>query len=60
MDRNAEAGNSLEECYPLDAETDKNSLQLLKEKIKSLQEIISPNIEDINFNVVFEKINFSK
>lgn len=52
--RKAENGESLRECYPLDATTDKNSIALLKNKIRLLEENIIPNIEKINFKVALQ------
>jgi len=51
---NAESGESLEECYPLDATTDKDSIELLKKKIQLLEQKIVPNIEEINFKVALQ------
>jgi hypothetical protein len=40
---------SLEEVYPLDSDTSEASIQMLKERLKFLQDEILPNIEDLSF-----------
>jgi len=52
-----ENSESIEECYPLDANQDKNSIELLKRKVKLLREKILPNIKDIEFNAVLNNGN---
>ena len=52
---NAESGDSLEECYPLDATTDIDSINLLKKKIKLLEQKIASNIDEINFKVALQQ-----
>lgn len=47
----AENDESLEDCYPLDAQTDKISIDLLKKKIEFLENKIIPNIEEISFEI---------
>ena len=45
----AESGESLNDCYPLSASTDLNSIELLKKKVALLQQKILPNIDDVNY-----------
>lgn len=52
---NAERDESLEECYPLDATTDKDTIELLKKKIELLEQKIVPSIEEINFSVALQQ-----
>jgi hypothetical protein len=52
----AESGESIEDCYPLQASTDKESINLLKRKVARLKAEISQNIDDLRFDIV-KKLN---
>jgi hypothetical protein len=47
----AESDEPLDDCYPLDAQTDKTSIDLLKKKIEFLEKKILPNIKELSFGI---------
>jgi hypothetical protein len=47
-----ESKESLESVYPLDSSTSEASIQMLKERLKFLQDEILPNIEDLSFEEI--------
>lgn len=51
----AENNEPLDECYPLDAGTDKVSIELLKRKVEFLEKKVIPNIDELNFDIAIEQ-----
>ena len=51
----AEKNEPLEDCYPLDAQIDKPSIELLKKKVEFLEKKIIPNMDELNFEVAIEQ-----
>ena len=51
---NAESGKSLEDCYPLDAEISKDSIDMINKRLSLLSNNILANIDDVKYEKAVE------